>query len=193
MSMTLPDAWPDWKRVKLAVIAERVREEAPCADLILLFGSRARGDSVDDFRTGYRSDFDLLVVVEKVEAAEDLATLGERVRELAVRVERACHEGIASIGSPTQGGAEPRGAGAPVPGGEGIGGAPVPGGEGIGGAPVPGGEGIGGTPAPSDSEGSGCLSARGGEGARLVGVAPALHKRARREPGPGGAGFECRF
>jgi uncharacterized protein len=71
--MTLPDSWPAWKRAKLAAIVERIRDEAPCADLILLFGSHARGDAVDDFRTGYRSDFDLLVVVERAEAAEDHA------------------------------------------------------------------------------------------------------------------------
>jgi predicted nucleotidyltransferase/HEPN domain-containing protein len=84
-----PASWPEWKRAKLAAIAARIREEAPCADLILLFGSHARGDSVDDFRTGYRSDFDLLVVVEKAEAAEDHA--------LWARVEKA----IGPLAAPT--------------------------------------------------------------------------------------------
>jgi hypothetical protein len=43
--------------------------------------------------------------------ADDLAMLGERVRALAARVERACREGIASIGSPMRGGADPGGQG----------------------------------------------------------------------------------
>jgi HEPN domain-containing protein len=37
---------------------------------------------------------------------DELTTLGERVRDLAARVERACREGIASVGPPTQGGGE---------------------------------------------------------------------------------------
>ena len=41
--------------------------------MIVLFGSHARGDWVDDAETGYRSDYDLLVVVETAEAAEDHA------------------------------------------------------------------------------------------------------------------------
>ena len=32
--------------------------------MVVLFGSHARGDWVEDPETGYRSDYDLLVVVE---------------------------------------------------------------------------------------------------------------------------------
>jgi HEPN domain-containing protein/predicted nucleotidyltransferase len=77
------DHLPETKRAKLAAIAEAIRAEAPVAGMIVLFGSHARGDWVEDAETGYRSDYDLLVVVESAEAAEDHA-LWARV-EAAVR------------------------------------------------------------------------------------------------------------
>jgi hypothetical protein len=42
------DHLPEDKRAKLAVIAEAVRAEAPAAGMIVLFGSHARGDWVED-------------------------------------------------------------------------------------------------------------------------------------------------
>jgi predicted nucleotidyltransferase/HEPN domain-containing protein len=65
------DHLPEKKRVQLEAIAKRIRLDAPAADLILLFGSHARGDWVEDKSTGYRSDFDLLVVTQSPEAAAD--------------------------------------------------------------------------------------------------------------------------
>ena len=41
-------------------------------DMLILFGSRARGDWVDDQETGYRSDYDPLVVVENEKQVNDL-------------------------------------------------------------------------------------------------------------------------
>ena len=54
-------------------------------DMLILFGSRARGDWVDDQETGYKSDYDLLVVVENERQVNDLAVWGElerKVREI---------------------------------------------------------------------------------------------------------------
>jgi HEPN domain-containing protein/predicted nucleotidyltransferase len=77
------DHLPENKRAKLAAIAEAIRAEAPASGMIVLFGSHARGDWVEDPETGYRSDYDLLVVVGSAEQAEDHA-LWARV-EAAVR------------------------------------------------------------------------------------------------------------
>jgi predicted nucleotidyltransferase/HEPN domain-containing protein len=65
------DHLPEKKRAKLAAMAAKIRAEAPASGLIVLFGSHARGDWVEDLETGYRSDYDLLVVVESPEVAED--------------------------------------------------------------------------------------------------------------------------
>src|SRR6187397_1099818 len=75
------DHLPEKKRRKLAAMAEKIRAEAPDAEMIVLFGSHARGDWVEDPETGYRSDYDLLVVVESPEVAEN--------RSLWARVEAA--------------------------------------------------------------------------------------------------------
>ncbi|HEU4409807.1 MAG TPA: nucleotidyltransferase domain-containing protein, partial [Polyangiaceae bacterium] len=56
------DHLPDGKRAKLAALVDLFREAAPLG-LLVLFGSHARGDWVDDPQTGYQSDFDLLAVV----------------------------------------------------------------------------------------------------------------------------------
>ena len=47
---------PETKQKQLAAMAEAIRAEAPAAGMIVLFGSHARGDWVDDAETGYRSD-----------------------------------------------------------------------------------------------------------------------------------------
>jgi HEPN domain-containing protein/predicted nucleotidyltransferase len=67
------DHLPETKQTKLAAIAGAIRAEAPAAGMIVLFGSHARGDWVEDAETGYQSDYDLLVVVESAEAVEDHA------------------------------------------------------------------------------------------------------------------------
>ncbi len=75
------DHLPERKRAKLSAMAQKIRAEAPDAVMIVLFGSHARGDWVEDPETGYRSDYDVLVVVESPEVAED--------RSLWARVEAA--------------------------------------------------------------------------------------------------------
>lgn len=65
------DHLPEKKRRKLVAMAAKLRAEAPCVGMIILFGSHARGDWVEDRATGYRSDYDLLVVVDTPEQAED--------------------------------------------------------------------------------------------------------------------------
>jgi predicted nucleotidyltransferase len=79
------DHLPEDKRAKVAAIAEVIRAEAPEAAMIVLFGSHARGDWVEDPETGYRSDYDLLVVIESAEVAEDHA-LWSRVEAAAREV-----------------------------------------------------------------------------------------------------------
>jgi uncharacterized protein len=74
---------PEKKQAKLAAMVAKIRAEAPNAGMIILFGSHARGDWVEDLETGYRSDWDLLIVVESQEVAEDNA-LWSRV-EAAIR------------------------------------------------------------------------------------------------------------
>ncbi|MFT3768074.1 MAG: HEPN domain-containing protein [Minicystis sp.] len=73
MSTSSIDHLPQHKRAQLAAMVEAIRAEAPDVGMILLFGSHARGNWVRDVRTGYVSDFDLLVVVERPEVAADSA------------------------------------------------------------------------------------------------------------------------
>ncbi len=69
------------KQAQLADVVAMLREHVP-AEMIILFGSHARGDAVDDFQTGYRSDFDVLVVVKNRAALERHAAW-QRVEHLA--------------------------------------------------------------------------------------------------------------
>jgi uncharacterized protein len=76
---------PEAKQAQLAAIAAAICDAAP-AELILLFGSHARGNWVEDSETGYISDFDLLVVVESPAVAEKDELWSEverRIRPLA--------------------------------------------------------------------------------------------------------------
>jgi uncharacterized protein len=76
---------PEAKQAQLAAMAVAIREVAP-AELVLLFGSHARGNWVEDPETGYMSDFDLLVVVESPAIAEKDELWSEverRIRPLA--------------------------------------------------------------------------------------------------------------
>jgi uncharacterized protein len=59
---------PELKRERIAAIAALLQAEA-AVEMVILFGSYARGDWVEDPENGYFSDFDILVVV----ATEELA------------------------------------------------------------------------------------------------------------------------
>jgi uncharacterized protein len=79
------DHLPEGKRAQLSVIAALFREAVPLG-LLVLFGSHARGDWVDDPETGYQSDFDLLAVVRDPKQANDhgfFRALEGRLREAA--------------------------------------------------------------------------------------------------------------
>ncbi len=69
------------KQEQLAYVAAVLREHLP-VEMVILFGSHARGDAVDDFQTGYRSDFDVLVVVKNRAVIERHAAW-QRVEHLA--------------------------------------------------------------------------------------------------------------
>ncbi|HEU4412871.1 MAG TPA: HEPN domain-containing protein [Polyangiaceae bacterium] len=75
------DHLPESKRAQLADVVAALREHVPL-ELLILFGSHARGDWVDDYQTGYRSDFDLLAVV-KTRALVDRHDLWHRAERLA--------------------------------------------------------------------------------------------------------------
>jgi uncharacterized protein len=49
--------------VRFDDVVAAIREHVP-VEMLILFGSHARGDWVDDYQTVYRSDFDLLAVVK---------------------------------------------------------------------------------------------------------------------------------
>lgn len=58
------------KRNKLARLVHLLRQAGP-VEMIVLFGSHARGDWVQDRETGYESDYDLLVITRSRDVAED--------------------------------------------------------------------------------------------------------------------------
>ena len=66
------------KRGELARIISIIRQTAPQAEMIILFGSYARGDAVEDVTTEghttyeYSSDFDILVIVKSKSLADNL-------------------------------------------------------------------------------------------------------------------------
>ena len=68
------DHLPDDQQQKLQAITAVFTspDVAIPIDMLILFGSRARGDWVDDQETGYKSDYDLLVVVENEQQVNDL-------------------------------------------------------------------------------------------------------------------------
>ncbi len=82
------DHLPVEKREQLTAIAALVQAESP-ALMVILFGSYARGDWVDDQDTTYRSDYDLLVIVaDEADARESdrWTELWDRARQLAAPV-----------------------------------------------------------------------------------------------------------
>jgi predicted nucleotidyltransferase len=82
------DHLPAPKREPITAIAALL-EKGALVEMIILFGSYARGDWVDDPLTKYVSDFDVLVIVanEEIEADNLLwAGLEAQAREIAGRV-----------------------------------------------------------------------------------------------------------
>ena len=69
---------PQRKRHELARIVSIIRDAAPQAEMIILFGSYARGDAVEDVTVEgnttyeYSSDFDILVIVKSKSLADNL-------------------------------------------------------------------------------------------------------------------------
>lgn len=55
---------PEHKRDQLAAITALLQAEAQ-AEMVILFGSHARGDWVEDAETGYQSDYDVRSVSHK--------------------------------------------------------------------------------------------------------------------------------
>ncbi|MDI1434259.1 HEPN domain-containing protein [Polyangium sorediatum] len=79
------DHLPARKQEELRAITEILRTGAPL-DMLILFGSHARGDWVEDPEHGYFSDYDLLAIVESPKLAEDTALwsdLGTKAREVS--------------------------------------------------------------------------------------------------------------
>jgi predicted nucleotidyltransferase/HEPN domain-containing protein len=70
------------KQRQLAAIVDVLRETGP-VEMIVLFGSHARGDWVDDRATGYKSDYDILVITESRSEAEDAALWGTATSKLS--------------------------------------------------------------------------------------------------------------
>src|SRR5688572_9469982 len=82
------DHLPAQKRAQIVAIAEILAAGAPGA-MIILFGSYARGDWVDDRINGYASDYDIIVIVATKGIAEDhalWARLSKEAKAIAGRV-----------------------------------------------------------------------------------------------------------
>jgi predicted nucleotidyltransferase len=62
---------PDEKQEELKSLTEIILEKVP-AEMIILFGSHARGDWVEDFQenTEYVSDYDILVITKDRKSAK---------------------------------------------------------------------------------------------------------------------------
>ncbi|HEX2569523.1 MAG TPA: HEPN domain-containing protein [Polyangia bacterium] len=79
------DHLPEERRERLRTITQALVDFVPL-EFLILFGSHARGDWVEDRETGYTSDFDFLAVVESETVASDLSLWSEataRARALA--------------------------------------------------------------------------------------------------------------
>jgi len=74
------DHLPEEKRLKFQAIAALLQAE-PAVEMVILFGSYARGDWVEDPDNGYYSDFDLLVVTGTEAQARDLSTWTDLSRQ----------------------------------------------------------------------------------------------------------------
>jgi predicted nucleotidyltransferase/HEPN domain-containing protein len=81
------DHLPEAKRERIAALAALLQAEAP-VEMVILFGSYARGDWVEDPENVYFSDFDLLAVVATEQQARELEMrldLAQRARQIAGR------------------------------------------------------------------------------------------------------------
>ncbi len=88
-----PAKLPQRKRGELARITSIIREMAPKTEMIILFGSYARGDWVEDVTVDghttyeYSSDFDILVIVKSQSLADQIDlwySIEERAGKLPV-------------------------------------------------------------------------------------------------------------
>ncbi|HEY5959232.1 MAG TPA: HEPN domain-containing protein [Polyangiaceae bacterium] len=75
------DHLPERKRDQITAIADAIRARAS-VEMLILFGSHARGNWVEDFATGYFSDFDLMAVVEAPELAKDVSFWSDITRDV---------------------------------------------------------------------------------------------------------------
>ncbi len=66
------DHLPQYTRERLAHILHVLRETGP-VEMVILFGSHARGTQENDLATGFKSDFDILVVTKTAEVADDVS------------------------------------------------------------------------------------------------------------------------
>ncbi len=84
------DHLPERKRGELDRIVEIIRNKVPQTEMIILFGSHARGDWVDDITVKgnttyeYASDFDILVIVDSQQLA-DRITLWHNIEDKAAK------------------------------------------------------------------------------------------------------------
>ena len=79
------DHLPARKQHELRAIVDILRAGAP-VEVVILFGSHARGDWVEDPERGYYSDYDPLAIVESSSVAEDAALwseLGTKARQVS--------------------------------------------------------------------------------------------------------------
>jgi predicted nucleotidyltransferase/HEPN domain-containing protein len=81
---TLVDALPLKKQRQLAALVDSIRSEVE-VEMVILFGSHARGDWVEDPVNAYFSDYDVLVVVEKAGTVER-HKLWSRIEDRAERL-----------------------------------------------------------------------------------------------------------
>ncbi len=65
------DHLPEHKQAQLRAVTALILNNTASVEMVILFGSHARGDWVEDRATGYFSDFDLLVVVSNPAEATD--------------------------------------------------------------------------------------------------------------------------
>ena len=79
---------PEHRQYQIAAIADLLRDGAP-VEMIILFGSYARGDWVEDLPNQYLSDFDVMVLVSDDAIANDDAlwsSLSKRAAAIAGRI-----------------------------------------------------------------------------------------------------------
>ena len=82
------DHLPDSRRAQIEAITALLKADAS-VEMVILFGSFARGDWVEDPENGYYSDFDILVVVAAAAQARDLARWSELSRRAQAIAGRA--------------------------------------------------------------------------------------------------------